>query len=218
MARHRRRRRRGMGSIITVRPVNGLRGRGFGRGVRGFGRGLGRGFGSLMSALMPALMGIGIPAGVILATRGLVNPAQSRTHALLVRFAPVLGFGAGAVASLAAGMLGSREGGWGSIAASGVTSGAFIGYDMIQKSPGRAAAIIASLDVPLMPSSTPTDAGATPTAGMIVANRVNGLRGLGKGTGAIVFDKRAPGPALGKPGQVINLGSVNPRVFGKAAY
>lgn len=54
--------------------------------------------------------------------------------------------------------------------------------------------------------------------GMIVANRVNGLRGLGRGTGAIVFDKRAPGPALGKPGQVISLGSVNPKVFGKTAY
>lgn len=166
-----------------------------------------------MSALMPALMGIGVPAGVILATRGLVNPAQSRTHALLVRFAPVLGFGAGAVASLAAGMLGSREGGWGSIAASGVTSAAFAGYDMIQKSPGRAAAIVASLDVPLMSSGAAPSGGTT--AGMIVANKVNGLRG---GTGAIVFDRRAPGPALGKPGQVINLGSVNPRVFGKAAY
>lgn len=205
MARHRRRRRRGFGSIITVRPVSGM------RGLRGF-RGLGRGLGSLMSSLIPALMGIGVPAGVILAIRGLVNPAASPTHAKIVRLAPLFGFGAGAVTSLGAGMLTGRESGWGSIAASGVTAASFFGYDMIQASPGRAAAIVAANEMPLFGPA----AGAT--SGMIVANRVNGLRGLGKGTGAIVFDRRAPGPALGKPGQVINLGSVNPRVFGKAAY
>lgn len=214
MARHRRgrgRRRRGMrgfGSVITVRPAM----RGMGR-LSGLGRGLGRGFGrmgGMLMGLLAPLLGLGVPAAVILAIRAQVDPARGATQQKLVKYAPAIGFGAGVVTSLVTGMLGGMGAGLTTVAGGAVSAGSFAGYDYVRQRYG------ARIDGALASGS----AGSTGTAptGVIVPE----FRGLPARTGAIVMEQAQTGPGavtgLGRPGQVINLGSVNPGVFGTPGF
>jgi hypothetical protein len=86
-----RKRRRGVGSIITVRR---------------------KGMGAIgADGLMPAAIGGGLSALTALALRWFVNPAGGTTQAMLVKWAPAFGLATGALASMALFAMGGKRGG-----------------------------------------------------------------------------------------------------------
>lgn len=113
--RRRRPRRRGMGSIITVR----------------------RGMGQIdMEGLLPVLVGGGLTALTGLGIRWFVDPAQGSTQSMMVKWAPLLGAAVGAVGSIALYFMGGTSAAVQSFL-SAATVGAFgVGSDMVLKEKG----------------------------------------------------------------------------------
>jgi hypothetical protein len=188
---------RGFGSVITVRPAM----------TRGLGRRSFRGLGmaAWIGMLMPVLLGIGAPLATILGLRYWINPAAGRTQAMLVRYAPAIGFGVGATSAVVLGMLGGYGAGAATATAAGLTAGGASAYDMLRRTAGS------RIDTALAPS-----AGATQGLRGRLGTTVPEFRGLPSRTGAIVMEQQTRG--LGKPGQEITLGSVNPQVFGTPGF
>lgn len=205
MAKHKRRHRgmRGFGSVITVRPAT--RGMyGLGRHRRSF-RGLG--MAAWIGMLMPVLLGIGAPLATILGLRYWINPAAGRTQAMLVRYAPAIGFGVGATSAIVLGMLGGYGAGAATATAAGLTAGGASAYDVLRRTQG------ARIDTALAPTAS---GGGTSGLRGRLGTIVPEFRGLPSRTGAIVMEQQTRG--LGKPGQEITLGSVNPQVFGTPGF
>lgn len=111
--RHRRHKKSGIGSIITFRRASGM--------------------GALdLGIVLPLLAGSAVAAGTITAVRRLVpTDAGNKTGQMLVKFAPVLGAGAGILTSIGWGMMKKRpsERDLG-IAAAVVTGLGFMAQDM----------------------------------------------------------------------------------------
>lgn len=202
MAHKRRRHHRGMrgfGSVITVRPA-----------MRGLGRRSFRGLGmaAWIGMLMPVLLGIGAPLATILGLRYWINPTAGRTQAMLVRYAPAIGFGVGATSALVLGMLGGYGAGAATATAAALTSGGASAYDVLRRTAGTR--IDTALAAPA--SGSAAMQGLRGRFGTIVPE----FRGLPSRTGAVVMEQQTRG--LGKPGQEITLGSVNPQVFGTPGF
>lgn len=205
----RRTRRRGMGSVITVRRR------------RGMGNITTKQF---QESILPPLVGGGLAALTALAIRYFVNPAQGQTQNMLVKHAPWVGMGVGTIASAALWMMSGAAPGASALTGATVVSLGNFAHDWVLKTKG--AAVMAS--VMGAPAATPAN-GMTGYMGMgaIVPEYggMNGVRGhMGAGTGAIVMEPvdpstgRQPG-TLGAPyGETVSLGSVNTAAFGTPAF
>lgn len=195
MAHKRARRRRGMGSVISVRRVSGL----------------GRGLGSMMQwmgMLMLPLLGGAVSVGTTIAIQRWVNPARGQLQANLVRFASLVGTGAGLLVSLPVGML---AGGRGGAAGAATAVGAVVGGAAIGVSDAVRMAMLRAQAGQMAAAQPQGDAAAAGGTGVIVPE----YRGLPARTGAIVFERER---RLGKSGYEVSLGSVNTRVFGTPSF
>lgn len=201
-----RKRRRGVGSIITVRKRRGTAG----LGAVG------------MDDLLPTLVGSGLTALTALSLRYFVTPNGDSTKQMLVKYAPLFGVAAGALGSLALYMMSSADAAVRAFAGSVVVGGFGFGSDMLLQGPQGpqiATAISSS-------TTSAIDSTANGTAGY--------LRGMGaivpeysRGMGAIVMEpvgggsgNRRPG-TIGSYGETVNLGSlsgVNTNAFGTPGF
>jgi hypothetical protein len=195
--------RKGMGTIITVR--------------RGMGALPG---GAMGEAIIPPAVGGIVTALVTLAIRQMISPTQGPTQGTLVRYAPWFGALGGVVASLALMLLGgSRAAISGAIATLGVTLG-LAGQDMILRQ--RGAEVLAALP----PPSTAT----TGTAGY--GRRLGRGAGAivpeysrRPGMGAMVLEPVGPSGkragTLGRSrdyGEVVSLQGLNVGAFGTPGF
>lgn len=202
-----RRRRRGMGSVITVRRARGM---GALKGTTG--------------AVIAPLVGGAITALATLGVRQYVDPAQGETQRSAVKWAWLIGWGSGLVGSLALYFLGGskeekmRLAASSAVAATAVGLG-FYGYDMVLE--GKAQDIVATLQMEsgaaaaAAASSAAASQGSAQAGGMgaIVYQQLSGANGMG----AIVPEYGMNG--LGSPfGQNISLRGVDPSVFGSSPF
>lgn len=205
-------RRRGTGSVISVKPLSG-----------GLGK-VGKP-GSLLGATVPALVaGVAAGGGALLAEH-MGKPSNgevpSDTMIMLAEHSPWVGAGAGALASaLMWAMFGGAAGMTG-IAGTVAVGGSILGYKLL-----TATQSTATTD----PASGPT---VPATAGLgRYRYRMRGMRGMGaivpqlqppgmngaRGVGAIVMEPQAT-RGLGDPrGETVSLGNVNPSAFGTPGF
>jgi len=187
-SRRRRPRRRGMGSIITVR----------------------RGMGALdMQGALPVLIGGGLAALTSLGLRWFVNPAAGQTQNMLVKWAPLFGTAVGAVGSIALWFMGGQTAAVQS-ALSAATVGAFgVGTDMVLKEKPTLLSVIAAA---APAANAPTVAGfgaivpeySSPGMGAIAMESV-GAGGRRAGT-------------IGSYGETVSLSGVNTGAFGTPGF
>ena len=210
--RRKRRRRRGMGSVISVRRR---------RGLRGLGKANMKGW---WKTATPMAVGGGIAAATAIALRHFVNPGAGQTQLALVKYAPIWGALAGIATSFAFAALGGPK----SVGAGAISSllvGAYGSLqDMVLKQ--RGALVAGALNTPLtMPANG--NGGAVPNGEPVVDGtgaivfEPTASRGYGSGMGALPANTGAIVPEyqnLGGYGETVNLGNVNPSVFGSAAF
>lgn len=193
--------RKGMGTIITVR--------------RGMGALPGGATGEAIIA--PAVGGI-VTALVALGIRQMVSPTQGPTQGTLVRYAPWFGALGGIVASLALMLLGgTRAAISGAIATLGVTLG-LAGQDVILRQ--RGAEVLAALP--------PPSSASTGTAGYRRLGRGAGAivpEYSRRGMGAMVLEPVGPSGkragTLGRSrdyGEVVSLQGLNVGAFGTPGF
>lgn len=199
----RRRRSRGMGSLITVRRALG--------GVRR--RRRGGLFSFDMSMLMPIFVGGGVAAATALGIRYFIDPATGTTQQMLVRWANLFGLGVGALASALWMMIGG--GGQASSAFLSAATVSLFGLanDFVLKE--RAAPILAAITSSGASMQLPT---GTAGIGAIVPEYSNGM-------GALVMEQMGPGGqrpgsigGLNSYGEVVSLQGVNVGAFGTAPF
>lgn len=206
---HRKGKRRGFGSIISIR------------------RGMGALPGGVMGqAIIPGVVGASVTAAVALAIRWFVDPAAGNTQRMLVRWAWLFGHAAGLVASLGLLMIGGTPAATSSfVAATGVGLGLF-GSDYLYQSKGGA----------ILASMASSDAGASDTSAAagggtsgIGRRRGTGAivpeysqRQLPSGVGAIVMENVGPSGrragTIGSYGETVTLQGINPGAFGTPGF
>jgi hypothetical protein len=188
------RKRRGMGSIISVRKGS---------------------LGQLgADAVAPPLLGGGAAALTTLALRYFVDPMQGTTQQALVRWAPLFGLATGSIASLALYMMGgSRDGARNAMQGflgAAVVAGFGLGADFILKEKGGSlvAAVTATA-----PAALPA---GTEGFGAIVPEYSR------QGMGAIVMEPTGPGGqrpgSIGSYGESVTLQGVNTGAFGTPGF
>jgi len=197
-SRRRRPRRRGMGSIITVR----------------------RGMGALdMQGALPVLIGGGLAALTSLGLRWFVNPAAGQTQNMLVKWAPLFGTAVGAVGSIALWFMGGQTAAVQS-ALSAATVGAFgVGTDMVLKEKPTLLSVIAA--------AAPAQFGPGPANGNGNGNGTSGFGAIvpeysSPGMGAIAMESvgargRRAG-TIGSYGETVSLSGVNTGAFGTPGF
>jgi hypothetical protein len=205
-------RRRGTGSVISVKPLSG-----------GLGK-VGKP-GSLLGATVPALVaGVAAGGGALLAEH-MGKPSNgevpSDTMIMLAENSPWVGVGAGAVASALMWALFGQSAGVTALAGTAAVGGTVLGYKVLTTTQSTA-----TTD----PATGPT---VPATAGLgRYRYRMRGMRGVGaivpqlqppgmNGLGAIVMEPGATRGmrGLGDPrGETVSLGSVNPSAFGTPGF
>lgn len=181
-------RRRGTGSVIRVRRLGQLKQGEFGK------------------AAMPVVVGGGVTALTTIAVHQLTPTTQMQMS--LVRNAPLVGAGAGALASMAVWNLQNPRAGAGALTAA-LTVG--IGLWAVDYAASMRMAAAAN-----------GAAANGSTAGLRAIVPEYGMAGRQRGTGAIVMEPHASrgygaGP-LGSYGEVVNLGQVNAGAFGTPGF
>lgn len=186
------RRRKGMGSIITVRR---------------------KGMGALdATTLMPVALGGGLSALTAIALRYFVDPSTGTTQNMLVKWAPAFGLVTGSLASLALYMMGGRAGmeqATRAFLSSLVVSGAGLGSDMLLRQKPALAATIASSGSAMagygMGAIVPEYSRPPGGMGAIVMEQV-GAGGQRAGTIGGIY------------GETVNLAGVNTSAFGTPGF
>lgn len=198
-----RRRRRGTGSVIRIRRVNGL--------------GQLNNPSSTVGASMPVLIGGGITALTTIGISQWMQPTPDNEP--FMRNAPWIGVGAGVLAALGLGAMTKKR----PTTVMAVTSAIAVGLAFLL--PGW----MSSMSSPLASNGANAN-GAT--AGLRAVVPEYSMRGLGnRGTGAIVMEPHASrgygAGALGRGrgrggvgayGDVVNLGAINPKAFGTPGF
>lgn len=197
-----RKRRRGVGSIITLRKR--------------------RGVGQVdMNDLLPPLVGGGLAALTTLSLRHFVQPNGDPTKTNLVKYAPLLGIAGGSLGALALYMMQGMDAAVRSFLSAGIVGGFAFGSDLVMQGPNGpqvAAALVGPSPI-------------TSTAGNGTAGYLRGVGAIvpeyGTPTGAIVMEpvgrgsgNRRPG-TIGSYGETVNLGSlggVNTGAFGTPGF
>jgi hypothetical protein len=215
MAKRRRRRLRGTGSVIAVRQLSGS----------GLGK-VGRP-GSLLGQIVPPLVGGAVAGGSMLLLEHMGKPADgaipNETVVMLAENSAWVGIGAGALAAGAMLMLFGTPAGLAAFAGAATVGGTLLGYQALVKTESTA-----TTD----PATGPT---ASPTAGL--GRYRYRMRGMGaivpqmqppgmNGVGAIVLEPAAMRGlrggntrGLGDPrGETVSLGSINPSAFGTPGF
>ncbi len=198
--RNRRRRRRGMGSIIRVRRLNGL---GFLKGSTG--------------PIMAPAIGGATAALTTLGVKYFVDPAKSELNDKLVRWSWLVGHGAGLLASGMIYFFGGRNRqaralAMGSAAGATVVGLGFAGLEQVKKMQGESAGLSPSTAESLATGATDPATG-TPAVQGLGAIVYQQLRG---GMGAIVAEPGMNG--LGSYGETVSLRGVNTSVFGTPGF
>jgi len=153
-----------------------------------------------MGSALPALVGGLVAAGAALGVRWFARPEASALQANLFKYAPWVGLGAGLASAFALHQMGGKAAGFASAAGAAGGAGAIFGYDLLSQ-------------------HLATQMATTSGLGAIVPEYGNGVRGLGKGTGAIVFEPSAQrGYGMSGYGETVNLGNINPKAFGTPGF
>lgn len=203
-------RRRGTGSVIAVKPLSG-----------GLGK-VGKP-GSLLGSVVPGLAAGVVAGGSALLVEHMGKPSNgevpSDTMIMLAENSPWVGVGAGVLTGGLMWALFGAPAGLSAIAGAAAVGGSIFGYKMLMSSESTA-----TTD----PASGPT---VPATAGLgRYRYRMRGLRGpMGaivpqlqpsgmNGLGAIVMEPKAT-RGLGDPrGETVSLGNVNPSAFGTPGF
>lgn len=161
MAKKRRKSRKGgTGSVITMRRL---------KGVGALNRPA-----SFAGAFLPPLIGGGVTGIALLATRYWAKPSEGQTPRMLFKYAPAVGFGAGALASIAMYWFAGAPAMLSSMASSLITAAIPMAQDMMLKTRlGEYQLALADVNG--------NGGGDTAGLGVIVPQRISG------GTGAIMF-------------------------------
>lgn len=180
-----RKRRRGFGSVIQVKRLSGL-----GRlGAPSSGAGV----------ALPVVFGGGTAALTTIGIRQFMTPTTPMQMSV-VKNAPLVGIGAGALVGLIAWNMKSQPVGLGMIVSSVVVGGAMYLSEY-------AASLRLSTTAP-----SPTTAGL----GAVVAVSPSG-NGMNGRMGAVVLEPMA-GRGVGSYGEVVNLGAINQKPFGTPGF
>lgn len=205
MAKHKRskgRRRRGMGSIISIR--------------RGMGKIPG---GAMGAAVIPGLVGALITGLTAIGIRYFVDPAQGRTQEILVRWSWLFGHAAGVLASAGLFMLGGTPAATSSFVAATGVGLALFGQDMVLKQ-ARGGSILATLQASSAASVDTSTTGAG--TGAIVPEYSRPRGAMGAGMGAIVMENVGPNGkragTIGSYGETVTLQGINTRAFGTPGF
>lgn len=205
-------RRRGTGSVISVKPLSG-----------GLGK-VGKP-GSLLGAVVPGLVaGVAAGGGALLAEhmgKPRNGEVPSDTMIMLAENSPWVGVGTGAVAGALMWAAFGAPAGLAALAGAGAVGGTVLGMKYLFSSESTA-----TTD----PASGPT---VPATSGLgRYRYRMRGMRGMGaivpqlqppgmngaRGVGAIVMEPQAT-RGLGDPrGETVSLGNVNPSAFGTPGF
>lgn len=207
MAKHNkgRRRRRGMGSIISIR--------------RGMGKIPG---GAMGAAVIPGLVGALITGLTAIGIRYFVDPAQGRTQEILVRWSWLFGHAAGVLASAGLFMLGGTPAAASSFVAATGVGLALFGQDMVLKQ-RQGGSILATLQASSAATTTSDAAPATVNGvGAIVPEYSRPRGAMGPGMGAIVMENVGPSGrragTIGSYGETVTLQGINTRAFGTPGF
>ena len=188
------------GNVITIRRMNGL-------GRMGDPR-------SFMGALAPALLGGGSAGAAILAARYWAKPSEGDTPKAVFKWAPLIGMGVGALASLALIPTVGAPAGMAGLATAVVVGGTAFAHDMIVRNRQGEFALA-------LPATANGGAGSS-GFGVVVPQRI-----LGPGTQGIVLEDAAArdprrrygvGGPMGEEVDLRNLGGVNPHAFGTPGF
>lgn len=207
--------RKGMGSIITIRRMNGL---GRLNDPKTF-----------MGAALPSLAGAGLVALVTAAARYWAKPSEGDTPRAVFKWAPAIGLGVGSVFSLAMYYLSGAPGAISTFVSSLATSGGLMLHDQVVRN------AIGEYSLALPPNMTGLaggDGGGSAVAGMrrlglVVPERVLGPgRRSVQGTGGIVYeDPNSRDPrvrygvsGVGAYGESARVAGVNPSAFGTPGF
>ena len=182
----------GMGSMIRVRRLSG--------GLGGLGELSNPN--STAGALLPVLVGGGVTLLTTIGIRQFLKP-KTKAGATAVKYAPLIGTGAGVLTSLALWTMASQAAGLAGITAAGTIGLGITGMEAMAKAAAKAPA----------------------TAGMGAIVPEYGTSGR-RGTGAIVMEPAASrgwGMTSGRRGtgtygEVVSLGAVNPNAFGTPGF
>lgn len=183
MAKKRSKRRRGTGSIITTRRLNGV-----GKLNRP---------GSFMGSVVPPMLGGGVTGLTAVGIRHFVKPTAGATAQKLAKYAPWVGFGAGALVSAGMYLLGGTPA---ALSSAGTSLGV--------------AGVMALHDAVAVAKAQEMAGG---TGAILFQQQTRGLPAGRRGAGAIVPEYGTQGVG-GRYGEVVNLGSINPAAFGTPGF
>lgn len=193
--RRRRKHRKGVGSIITVRPA-GFAGLGRLRGLRGFN--------GLASQAIPAALGLGAAAVTFFGIRHFANPAQSDTEAKIWKFAPLIGLGAGGLTAFALSQIGGKA------AAVGALTGAIGATLLTLGNDGMQHVGMFSPGLTGFGAVVPQMLGRGMGAVVLEPGRGTNSLGAGGVTGLHSIGYQG--------GEVVNLGAINAGAFGTPGF
>lgn len=190
MAKRKRHRRRGVGSVIQVRKLSGLGH--IGASSSGVG------------VALPIVLGGGTALLTTVGIRQFMTPTTS-TGMSVMKNAPAIGLGAGAIVAAGLWNITSQPAGLGALASAVLVSGGlwlseYAATLRLQTTASGTAGMGAVI--------------ATPTSG----NGANGIRGAGQG--AIVLEPMAGRgtSGVGSYGETVNLGAINRSPFGTPGF
>lgn len=186
-----------VGTVITIRRMNGL-------GRMGDPK-------SFLGALAPALLGGGSAGAAYLAARYWAKPSEGDTPKAVFKWAPLIGMGVGALASLALIPTVGAPAGMAGLATALVVGGTAFAHDMIIRNKQGEFALA-------LPATVASGSGAS-GFGVVVPERI-----LPPGTRGIVLeDAAARDPRIrygvgGAYGEDVQLGAVNAGAFGTPGF
>lgn len=171
---------------------------------------------SLLGAGLPPLIGGGATAAVMLATRHWAKPMESETQRQLFRWAPLVGMGGGALASLGLYWVGGAPAMISSMISSAAVTSAALMFDYMIKD--RIPDVVASVsDVP--PVATEPVLTEQRGFGVVVPQRIAGVRGILMEPAASRDPVQRYG-LTGAYGEDVNLrgAAINPGAFGTPGF
>ncbi len=204
-----RKRKRGTGSVISVKPLSGL-------GKVGKP-------GSVLGSVVPALVGVGVTGAAMLFLEHSAKPKDGQlpndTILTLAEYSPIVGAGVGALAGAGLWAMSGAPAGITAISGAVAAGISLFGYQYLVKNESTLAT-----DPATGPTASTSGLGA-----YRYRRRMLGVRGMGalvpqlqppgmRGVGAIVMEPTAT-RGLGDPrGETVSLGNVNPSAFGTPGF
>jgi hypothetical protein len=182
-------RKSGVGSVITIRRMRGL--------------GNLKQPSSFAGAALPPLLGAALAGLTILGARYFAKPSEGPTPTAIFKFAPAIGFGVGALGSLALYWLGGAPAALSAGTAAAAVSGLAFATDMhLKSSPGEYALAVGGA----------AGAASVDGLGVIVPERL-GTRGIMMESAASRDPVNRYG--VGSYGETVQLRGISPSAFGR---